>query len=270
MLVDPLLPKQVDYMICESTYADKTMELGGDYEQILLDQITSTCVEKGGRIVIPAFSIGKTQTIAYLIKKLYQSNKIPGIRFFIDSPLGINACVIYNKFVPFLNKEAKDLVAEDDFLFEYDFMTPVRESRQSLEISDFSGPCIILSSAGMLEGGRIVKHIKDNLESSRSKILFVGYCAEGTLGHRLLNATNEIQIDNRVFNIKAEVEKLDIFSGHAWQEDLFEYIHTQDTKKLKRLFLVHGEVTNMLNFAKVLEGEGYTVSVPDKADEFEL
>ncbi len=270
LLIDPQPLPPVDYLVSESTYGGKFHSTDTTLEQKLIDTIMETCIKYPGRLIIPAFSIGRTQAIAYALNKIFSKKLIPPVKVFIDSPLASAATAIYHKHQRYLNEEAQDFYKNEVKNAEFKELSYVYDKRESISISNYHEPCIIISSAGMLEGGRIQDHLFYNIQNYYCTILFIGYCAKGTLGNRLLRGDPIIKLRNRDLMVYASIKQTDLLSGHGDHNDLMATIKQQDPTTLKKIFLVHGERVRMDSLSGALEAEHYTVVVPRKEDTFEL
>jgi metallo-beta-lactamase family protein len=271
VLQDPEIIPPVDYLVCESTYGGRFHTQGERIEDVLRQVIMDTCVNSPGRLIIPAFSIGRTQALIYLLNKLFQENKLPKIQVFVDSPLANAATDVYRKHQRLLNDEARAFYEQYGDEFEFDNLTYVQDAQQSRMISNYYEPCIIISSAGMLEGGRIQDHLYKNIQNFYCTIFFVGYCAKGTLGRKLLDGAPLVRINDRELSVYATIRKTDLLSGHADHEGLLEMIGQQDPARLKKIFLVHGEPGSMEAMAESLAGKGYaSVAMPERGETYEL
>lgn len=270
LLIDPQPIPQVDYLICESTYGGRLHSTETTLEQKLTDIVTESCVKFPGRLIIPAFSIGRTQALAYALNKLFKEKKLPFIKVFIDSPLAGLASEIYHKYEHFLNPEAQEFYQNEDSTQAFKELSFVGDKRESASISNYHEPCIIISSAGMLEGGRIQDHLYYNIQNYYCTILFIGYCAKGTLGHRLLRGDPIIKLRNRELMVYANIKQTDLLSGHGDHNDLVNMVKQQDPGILKKIFLVHGEVNSMKHLSTALQSENYNVLMPKKEESFEL
>jgi len=271
LLPGPITLPQVDYMLCETTYAGREHQAEALPETILEDVIRRTCVDKPGRLIIPAFSAGRTQTVLYLLNKLASESRLPSIKVFVDSPLAIDSTKTYEKFPKLLSEEAQRFLRENDELFDFENLVYVKDAKQSRQIDNYYEPCIILSAAGMMEGGRIQHHIRQNISNNYCTIFIVGYNAEGTLGRQLMNKRQQIEMKGKSYDVECQVEVTDAFSGHASHSELVEFVGQQSPEKLKCLFLVHGEHDNMLKFKQELQNRGYAnVEVPGLGQTYEL
>ncbi len=273
--IDPQPLPQVDYLICESTYGNRRHDFGRksaiiDAEERLSEVIQKTCVDIPGRLVIPAFSVGRTQALLYTLNKLYVKKQLPPVKVFSDSPLAHKSTETYAKYQKFLNPEAQKFQEQYEDLFDFENLEYVEDLKSSKQIADYQQPCIIISSSGMIEGGRVQHHVRTNLSNPYSTILMIGFAAEGTLGHRLLMGEKMVRIEDKEVAVLAHIARIDAFSGHGDLDDLLDFVKTQKPQTLKKVFLVHGEAESMENFKNELESEGYQVDMPKKGQTFEL
>ncbi|MDT3404983.1 MBL fold metallo-hydrolase [Mucilaginibacter terrae] len=264
VLDDPQPLPPVDYLVSESTYGGRTHSKDTTIEQVLIDTIEKACIKESGRLIIPAFSIGRTQALVYSLNKIFSSGKLPPVKVFVDSPLASASTNVFRRHHALLNAEAQDFYRTKGDEFEFDNLQYVENLRESQQISNYFEPCIIISSAGMLEGGRIQDHLYKNIQNYYCTILFIGYCAKGTLGYRLLRGDPVVHIKDRDLAVYATIKKTDLFSAHGDHDDLVGTVKQQAPHKLKKVFLVHGEEESMLAMARVLQEDGYEVSIPEK------
>ncbi len=268
---DPEIVPQVDYLICETTYGARLHEDKIVPEDALADVIKRTCIDKPGRMIVPSFSVGRTQTLLYTLNRLYTERGFKPIKVFSDSPLAKASTRVYQKNIGLLNKEAKEYQKEHQSLFDFENLQYVVSEKASKEIDNYNEPCIIVSSSGMVQGGRVEYHIAQNIGNSYCTILMIGYASEGTLGNRLMNGQKTISIKGKDVEVKASIEKIDVFSGHADQDGLLTFLKYQSPSKLKKVFLVHGEITSMETFKNLAEENGFKqVIIPEKGQKFEL
>ena len=271
LLLDPKPFPEVDYLITESTYGNRFHTDKGDPADILQDVIQRTCVDIPGRLLIPAFSIGRTQAILFTLNRLYSERGFKPIKVFSDSPMALQSTKIFNKYVHQLNGQARHFEQIYDKLFDFENFEYVGDPEKSKAINDYNEPCIVISSSGMIKGGRIEYHVKRNLENPYATIFIVGFAPEGTLSHSLIQGTDTVYNDGKEYKVRANIERTDIFSGHADLTGLLDFVHQQDKAKLKHVFLVHGDKEPMEDFAQRLRNEGYAgVTAPVAGDSFEL
>jgi metallo-beta-lactamase family protein len=270
VLVDPEQIPQVDYIVSESTYGGRLHNKEVGLEERLIQTIEETCIKFPGRLIIPAFSIGRTQSLVYSLNKIFTKGLLPPVKVFVDSPLASFATEVYRKHHELVNEESKEFYKTKGDEFEFDQLSYVQDKRESLSISNYHEPCIIISSAGMLEGGRIQDHLYHNIQNYYCTILFIGYCAKGTLGNRLLRGDPIVRLRNRDLMVYATIKQTDLLSGHGDHDDLVNNIKQQDPAILKRVFLVHGEINSMTKLSSALTENGYEVTVPEKGHIYEL
>jgi len=269
ILRDPDPIPEVDYLVCESTYGGR-FHTDDDLEEVLINTIQDTCIKTPGKLIIPAFSVGRTQALVYSLNRIFSKGLLPPVQVFVDSPLANYATDVYRKFHGLLNEEAQAFYAREGDQFEFENLKYVANLDESKEISSYYDPCIIISSAGMLEGGRIQDHLYENLQNYYCTILFIGYCAKGTLGHRLLRGDPVVKIRHRELSVFATIKQTDSLSGHADHHDLVKVVSQQSSERLKKVILVHGDLTSMQALQHDLSEQGYAVEIPEKGRKMEL
>src|ERR1700744_2767913 len=242
VLDDPQALPPVDYLVTESTYGGRYHTKEKSVEQTLVEIIGKCCIKEQGRLLIPAFSIGRTQSLVYSLNKIFSSGLLPPVKVFVDSPLAVRSTEVFRKYHYLVNKEAQDFYNQQGDEFEFDNLTYVETLKDSRQVSNYFEPCIIISSAGMLDGGRIQDHLFYNIQNYYCTILFIGYCAKGTLGHRLLRGDPIVHIKDRDLAVYATIKQTDVLSAHGDHDDLLNTVRELDKNKLKNVFLVHGEV----------------------------
>lgn len=270
VIVDPEPLPPVDYLVCESTYGGRQHSAGKTIEQVLTETVAEACVKTPGRLIIPAFSIGRTQALVYSLNKIFSKGLLPRVKVFVDSPLARFATDVFRKHHQLVNDEARDFYNREGDEFEFENLFYTQNTDESKEINNYLEPCIIISSAGMLEGGRIQDHLYYNIQNYYCTILFIGYCAKGTLGHRLLRGDPVVHIRDRELSVYATIKQTDLLSGHAGHDDLVCFVKQHDPAKLRQVFLVHGEPEGMQALAQVLEVDGYQITVPERGQVFDL
>ncbi|WP_259014815.1 MBL fold metallo-hydrolase [Emticicia fluvialis] len=272
LLVDPQPLPPVDYLITETTYGDRLHIDQGEAEVLLADIIQKACIDVPGRLIIPSFSVGRTQAMLYTLNKLYTEKGFTPIKVFTDSPLAKASSRVYERSAKLLNKPARAFLEENESLFDFENLIYLESNQASKAVSNHAEPCIIISASGMVQGGRIEHHIEANISNPYATILMVGYASEGTLGWKLLNGERkELSIRGQKLPVNATIMRIDVFSGHGDFKDLTNFVTSQDAGHLKKVFLVHGEHQTMNNFKITLEQSGYTqVEIPDKGQTFEI
>jgi metallo-beta-lactamase family protein len=269
--IDPQPVPQADYLICETTYGNRIHEDKEEAIDALARIIQETCIDKPGRLIIPAFSVGRTQAVLFTLNRLIEERNFPAVRVFTDSPMGRGSTKIYAKYVSYLNPEARAFQKEYDDLFDFENLKFLQTDKESKAIKNYNEPCIIISSSGMISGGRVEQHIADNISNSYCTILLIGYAADGTLGRELLAGTNLIRVRDREYRVNATIRKIDVFSGHADKNGLLDFVKNQNSSTLKKIFLSHGEEESMLEFREDLNQLGYKdVVLPTKNESFQL
>lgn len=271
ILRDPAPMPQMDYIICESTYGDKLHHTLKSDENELLKIIQETCVVKRGKLIIPAFSVGRTQEIVYLLNLLEGDGKLPKIPVYVDSPLAINATEIFRMHPECFDEETLNLLLEEDDPFGFNGLKYTRKVEDSKAINSVLGPAIIISSSGMMTAGRIRHHIANNIEDPKNTILIAGFNSLGTLGRLIKDGIKEVRMFGLNLKVNAQVISMDSFSAHGDQREMIDFLENQDRKQLKKLFLVHGEADRQGVFKDKLEENGFRgVTIPSLGEEFTL
>ena len=239
LLRNPVAAQDVDYLIMESTYGNREHELPAQADDLLGD-LLNKALEKKGKIIIPAFAVERTQQLIYALHQLTEKGHIPEVPIYVDSPLAVNATEIFRIHPECFNDEVYDFLFEKRNPFGFDNLTMVRKVQESIALNDNHEPAIIISASGMCEAGRILHHLRNNIEDEKNTVLFVGYCAEQTLGWKIREGQKEVPILGDTFKVNAEIEILDSFSGHADRSELLDYFDAIQGSK-ERVWLVHGE-----------------------------
>ncbi len=264
VLNDPQNLPKVDFLVSESTYGGRLHSKDKTVEQTLIETIDKACIKESGRLIIPAFSIGRTQSLVYSLNKIFSEGLLPPIKVFVDSPMANAATEIFRKHHYLVNEDAQDFYRKKGDEFEFENLVYVENLKDSRQVSNYFEPCIIISSAGMLDGGRIQDHLYNNIQNYYCTILFIGYCSKGTLGYRLLRGDPIVHIKDRELSVYATIKKTDVLSAHGDHDDLVNMVKQQDKTQLKNIFLVHGEDASMNALADALKAENYTVTIPQK------
>lgn len=271
ILRDPKKPVDLDYLICESTYGGRHHSDLPNDEQELLAIIERVCVKQKGKVLIPAFSVGRTQEIVYLLDRLETSGRLPDIPVFVDSPLAVNATDIFRLHPECFDAEILNYMIEDPNPFGFNRLKYVRSTEESKKINEISGPAVIISAAGMMTGGRILHHLLNHAEEEKNALLIVGYCAPDTLGAMIRAGVRDVRIFDIPLRIRAEVIIMDSFSAHGDQDEMLDYLSLLDREKLRNIFLVHGEYENQELFASALYESGFKkITIPEFGDKFEI
>lgn len=256
IIVPPEPMKRLDYLVCESTYGAREHRQHRGAQEVLMHHIEEACIKQKGKLIIPAFSVGRTQAILFTLHQLYLDGKLGEIRVFTDSPLGILSTHVHDKFQAYLNKEVIDFIKEHGSPFSFPNLRVVEDAEDKLEMEFYNKPSIVVSSAGMMEGGRIQEHVAKNLHNPFCTILSAGYCTAGTLGAALLEGKKRINIKGREQEVYARIESIDVFSAHPDRNELLAYLRQTFAKSdIKKLYLVHGDHQNIHAFAEFLRAE---------------
>jgi len=270
ILRDPVPLPQCDYVICESTYGNRIHESPPDEIEHFLDILMETCVRNKGRLIIPAFSVGRTQELVYMMDRLHNAGRLPDIPVYIDSPLSCNATDIFRLHPDCFDKEMMRYMIKDPDPFGFDKLFYIRSADQSKKLNTQEA-CVIISASGMANAGRIRHHISHSIGDKRNTILMVGFCAPGTLGRQILDGNKTIQVFGEERTIKCRIEKMSSFSAHGDKNEMIDYLRLQDKSRLRSLFLVHGEDDAREGFNQHLSDLGFhTILMPALAEEFEL
>lgn len=269
ILRDPQKLPETNYLITENTYGDRFHESILDADKKLQEVIQRT-VSRGGKILIPAFAVERTQEIVYHLNMLWQKKLIPDLPVFVDSPLAANVTEVFVNHPECFDKETYKVFVENaKNPFGFGKLQYTRDVDESKALNELQGPAIIISASGMCENGRILHHLRNNIEDPRNTIMLVGFMAKDTLGRKILERQPIVNIFGEPFNLRAEVVVMDAFSGHADRSDLLNYI--SKIENLKRIFLVHGEEEQSLKFRNVLKESGYDdVVIPGRGETYEV
>jgi metallo-beta-lactamase family protein len=242
LLNEPQLFRQPDIIISESTYGGRKHPETESTEEDLLKIVKETCVENLGKLIIPAFSLDRTQELVYALEKMFNSKKLPNIPIYVDSPLSVKATDVMRKHEECYNEKfVRYMHQHDPNPFDFKNLKYITLLDDSKAINDSKKPCIIISASGMAEAGRVKHHIKNNIENPQCTILLVGYCTPESLGGRLKAGLKQVRIFGDEYQVKARVLSLEYYSSHADEDEIVEFIMTTNPKKVEKVFLVHGE-----------------------------
>jgi len=268
ILRDPQVLPPTDYLMIESTYGNRFHESILDAGQHLQDTINRT-VKRGGKIIIPAFSVERTQELVYHLNLLWQKKLIPDMPIYVDSPLSANVTEVFMNHPECFDAETfKEFVVNRKNPFGFGKLQYTHSVDESKALNNYNGPCIIISASGMCENGRILHHLKNNIEDPRNTIMIVGFMAKDTLGRKIEDKQPIVNIFGEPHHVRAEVVVMDAFSGHADRSDLLDYL--SQIKGLKKIFLVHGEAEQQAAFKGYLNESGFkdvTMNEPGQANE---
>jgi len=259
----------VQYLILESTYGGRFHKSAAHVIGKLRDVVNRTCV-RGGRIIVPAFAVGRTQQLVLLLHQLAKEGRIPSIPIFVDSPLAVDVTAVFRKHVECFNAETRQYLLDGQDPFGFSRLQYVREAVDSKKLNDLHGPFLVISASGMCEQGRILHHLRNNLEDPRNTVLITGFQAQETLGRKLVEKMREVRVFGEPLTVRAEISSLDELSGHADQGELIEWLKPL-APHLKKIFLVHGEPAQSQALAAVIRSNySLDVVLPSPGESFQL
>ena len=268
ILRSPEVFPQADYILLESTYGNRLHDEVKGTADLLLQWIQKTCIEKKGKLIIPAFSVGRTQELLYFLNQLELENRLPKVPVYVDSPLSMEATELLKKYPQYFNKAIRKIMQSDSDPFDFKGLNFIKTVEESKRLNDLPQPCVIISASGMADAGRVKHHIMNNINNAKNTILLVGYCEPRSLGGRLMNGEKEVKIYGDWYKVIAEVGQVKSMSAHGDYDDLCQFIACQDPKQVKTLFLVHGEYDVQQEFAERLRKKGYeNVVIPERHSE---
>ncbi len=271
ILKSPDVFPQADYIIMESTYGNKLHDDITGTADALLDWITKTCLQKKGKLIIPAFSVGRTQEILYDLNQLENEGRLPDLPYYVDSPLSLEATQVIKSYPQYFNNRVQKLLQTDQDPFNFKGLKFVQTVQESKSLNYRPDPMVIISASGMAEAGRVKHHISNNIENSRNSILLTGYCEPNSLGGRLKLHPKEVGIFGQPHEVNAEIGEIKSMSAHGDYNDLCQWLSCQDPKQVKKLFLVHGDYDVQLDFKNRLISKGFSdVEIPARHTEVGL
>ncbi len=270
ILRDPEKIRDVDYFICESTYGGRKHDNPTDSEAQLA-RVANRAFDRKAKVIIPAFSVGRTQELVYALHRIFSRGDAPKIPVYVDSPLSVNATEVFRLHPECFDAETDEFLLMNKDPFGFNQLNYISEVSESKELNNIDGPLIIISSSGMCEAVRIQHHLKNNIENPNNIVLIVGYAAQHTLGRRIIEKEEVVKIFGEEYQLNAEVIVLNSFSAHADADELMDYVNQFDKEMLKHIFLVHGELDQQEIFRKRIIENGFAkVTIPEKGDVFVL
>jgi metallo-beta-lactamase family protein len=271
ILLSPQPFPQTEILITESTYGDRLHHDQKSADDELLNVVVQTCVDKGGKLIIPSFSVGRTQEVVYSLHNFYEENRLPKIDIFVDSPLAVNATSVFRMHPECFNNDILKFMETEPDPFGFNSLFYITRKEDSKKLNENKKPCVIISASGMAEAGRIKHHIANNISDPKNTILMVGYCSPATLGARLLQGISEISIHGSIYEVKADIRKIESFSGHGDYNEMIGFLGCQDKNKITGTFIVHGEYDTQKSYLSTLQKEGYrNINIPAKGEEFQI
>lgn len=260
-----------DYIIMESTYGDKTHELSQSTIDPLLEWIRKTCIERKGKLVIPAFSVGRTQEVLFALNQLELEKRLPELNYYVDSPLSLKATSVIRQHMESFNDRLQNILQTDDDPFQFKGLKYVETVEDSRTLAELEEPCVIISASGTADAGRVRHHIYSTVKNNSNAILLVGYCQKQSLGGQLLDGVDEVELFGESCTVAAAVGKLGSMSAHGDSDDLLRWIGCQDPEQVKGIFLVHGEYAVQQEFSERLQRRLFSnVTIPTQGHEHPL
>lgn len=271
ILRSPDVFPQADYILLESTYGNKLHDEVHGTPDTILKWIEKTCLQKKGKLIIPAFSVGRTQELLFALNQLDIENSLPSVPVYVDSPLSKEATEVLKNYPQYFNKRVRNIMQSDKDPFDFKGLTFIKTVEESKRLNELPKPCVIISASGMADAGRVKHHIMNNIGDEKNTILMVGYCEPRSLGGRLMNGAKEVKIFGDMYRVEAEVGQMRSMSAHGDYDDLCQFLACQNPSLVKTLFLVHGEYEVQQDFAGRLRRKGFReVVIPDRHDEVTL
>jgi metallo-beta-lactamase family protein len=265
ILKSPQTFPQADFILMESTYGNSLHEDVTTSVDMLLSWIERTCLQKKGKLIIPAFSLGRTQEILYAFNQLELENRLPKLDYFLDSPLSMEVTEVVKAYPSYFNKTIQKVMESDSDPFMFNGLHYIKSVDESKMLNYRNEPCVIISASGMAEAGRVKHHISNNIENSRNAILMTGYCEPNSLGGRLLAGAKEVGIFGVQHEVHAEIGGVKSMSAHGDYEDLCQWLACQNPAQVQKLFLVHGEYDVQVPFKARLVKKGFVdVEIPER------
>ena len=271
ILKDPEPFPQVDYLIMESTYGDRLHTTIEDAEQELLMAVLDTCTKKKGKLIIPSFAVGRAQEIIYALDRLETADLLPDIDVFVDSPLSVSATNIMRLHTECFGPSILQYMKKDPDPFGFDRLQYIQSVEASKALNVRHKPCVIISASGMMEAGRVKHPLANHIDDPTTTILCVGYCEPKTLGARIMRGDKTVSIFGHIYEVRAELRRIESLSGHGDYSEMINYIGCQEKRRLKKIFLVHGEAATQEHFRDTLNEVGWNrVEIPEFRQEVEL
>lgn len=265
ILKSPEVFPQADYILLESTYGNSLHDEHQTTPDLLLRWVEKACIQKRGKLIMPAFSVGRTQELLYAFNQLELENRLPDLPYFVDSPLSIEATEIVKHYPQYFNSRIQKIMKEDNDPFQFTGLKYIKTVEQSKLLNYQNGPMVIISASGMADAGRVKHHISNNIENSHNTILLTGYCEPSSLGGRLMSGMKEVGIFGVEHQVNAEIGAIRSMSAHGDYEDLSQWLACQDKQRVKRLFLVHGEFEVQQDFKNRLIRKGFAdIEIPER------
>ena len=267
---DPVRVAEADYLIMEGTYGDR---LHGDYADVdaRLAELVNRVHARGGRMIVPAFAVERSQELVYHLNRLRMAGRIPETPVYVDSPLASRVTEVFRSSAQYYDEDANDMLARDRAPFDFPGLRYIEDVEESKALNRSTDPCIIISASGMCEAGRVLHHLKHAVEDERNMVLLVSFQAPDTLGRKIAERRPRVSIYGEEYELRCEVETMDEFSAHADRKGLLDYVSGMNLPRLKKVFIVHSEEEAAQALVEPLLGLGVReVHIPEVGDEFEL
>lgn len=262
---------QADYIILESTYGNSRHDTFKNSDEEILKEIQETCIENKGKLIIPAFSVGRTQEILFALNKLENERRLPDVPYFVDSPLSVKTTEIVKKHSELYNKRVTEIMKTDKYPFDFKGLKFISAAEDSKLLNSRKDPMVIISASGMAEAGRVKHHIANNIENPRNTIMMVGYCEPNSLGAKLMRGDQEVTIFRESYKVNAKIASIRSMSAHGDYDDLCQFLACQNPAAVKTLFIVHGEYEVQKDFQHSLRKKGFPeVEIPEMHETFRL
>ncbi len=262
---------QAQVVITESTYGNRLHSEITHSEQDLLDIVNYTCVQKGGKLIIPSFSVGRTQEVVYSFNNFYNEGKIPAIDVYVDSPLSVNITEVFRMHPECFNEDVHEVMETDNNPFGFKNLRYIKNVNDSKKLNDIDRPCVIISASGMMEAGRVKHHLANSISNRSNSVLAVGYCAPNTLGAKILRGDKTVSIFGTEYTVRADIFSLDSYSGHGDYKEMAQFLTCQNPDELQQLVLVHGDYEAQLQYTDYLKSTGFrNILIPEKGQSITL
>jgi len=271
ILNSPSVFPQADYIVIESTYGNRLHDNADNTPEKIREIIEETCIGKRGKLIIPAFSVGRTQELLYALNELELDYRLPNVPYYVDSPLSTDATEVVKRHPECFNRAVQKIMKYDKDPFDFKGLHYIEDKSESQALNSSDEPCVIISASGMAEAGRVKHHIAHGISNPRNTILMVGFCEKSSLGARLKEKPEEVYIFGERFPVRADIQSIESMSAHADYNDLCQYLSIQNPKEITRLFIVHGEPESQIAFRERLRNKGYLdMIIPEIHQTFSL
>ncbi len=271
ILRSPATFPQADYIIIESTYGDSLHEDYKDSKEDIYRHIVETCIENRGKLIMPAFSVGRTQEILFALNQLELEGRLPDLPYYVDSPLSAKTTEVIKRHSELFNKHVQELMKVDKYPFDFKGLKFIQDVTDSKHLNSQKEPMVIISASGMAEAGRVKHHIINNIENPRCRILLTGYCEPHSLGAKLMRGDKQVRIFREDYEVKCSVAAIRSMSAHGDYDDLCQFLACQNIDLVKELYIVHGEYEVQKIFEKKMIKKGFkSVNIPAMHQTFRL